>query len=85
MPISVDVRRGAFADCYMLENPGHEGLPETGQVSWLRDRIVGKKLHEIQGKDKWNSTIVRRGVRVENEKGKPEEIADFLARMFSRL
>ena len=69
----------------MVENPEREGLPETGQVSWLRDRIVGKKLHEIQDKDKWNSTIVRGGVRVENENGKPEEIADFFARMFSRL
>ena len=85
MPISVDVRHGVFKDCYVVENPEHEGIPETGQVSWLRDRIVGKKLHEIQDKDKWNSTIVRRGVRVENEKGQPEEIADFLARMFSRL
>jgi hypothetical protein len=85
VPISLDVRHGVFKDCYIVENPEHKGLLETSQVSWLRDQTVGKKLHEIQDTDKWISTIVRRGVRVENEKGMPEEMADFLARMFSRL
>lgn len=85
MPTSVDVRHGVFKGCHMVENPEHKGLSETSQVSWLRDRIVGKKLHEIQDKDRWNSIIVRPGFRVKNEKGKPEDMADFLARMFSRL
>jgi len=85
VPISLDVRHGVFKDCYMVENPNHESLLETSQVSWLRDHTVGKKLHEIQDKNKWNSTILRRGVRVKNEKGKPEEMVDFLARMLSRL
>lgn len=85
VPIFLDVRHGVFENCYMGENPEHKGSLETSQVSWLRDQTVGKKLHEIQDKDKWNSTIVRCGVHVENENGKPEEMADFLARMFSRL
>jgi len=85
VPASVEIRHGVFEDCHMVENQNHKGLPETSQVSWLRDWLVGKKLHEIQDKGRWNSTVVCRGVRVKNEKGKPEEMADFLARMFSRL
>lgn len=85
VPISLDVRHGVFEDCFMIENTEHKALPEASQASWLRDQIVGKKLHMIQDKDKWDSTLVRRGLRVENEKGKPEEMVDFLARMLSRL
>ena len=83
MPMSVDVRHGVFKNCYIVEHPDHKSLPETGQLAWVKDRIVGKKLHEIRGKDEWNSIIASRGIRVENEEGKPEEMGDFLARMFS--
>ena len=69
----------------MIENTVHKGLPETSQVSWIRDWIVGKKVHEIQDMDEWKTVMVRHGARVMNEKGKPEEMADFFVRMFSRL
>ena len=85
MPTSLNIRRGVFEDFHMIENTVHKGLPETSQVSWIRDWIVGKKVHEIQDMDEWKTVMVRHGVRAMNEKGKPEEMADFFVRMFSRL